>query len=108
MLKEKTFEKLYIMSGLSDSKQTSSPSLSDTSLCLDDSKTTNFSDVKMLQNKLLETKAASTSMKFHLLDEVDGNTNKNDSKIIQKQISSGKKWAEQLILDFIMLAFSMY
>ena len=95
-VKEKPFEKLFIMSGLSNSKQTSSPSLSDTSLGLDDSKTANSSDVNISQNKILETIAASTSTKFHLLDEVDGNTNKNDTKTIQRQVSSGKKWAEQL------------
>ena len=79
------------MSGSSKSKQTSSPSLYDMSLCLNDSKNENFNDPNdSLQNKSLLEKAVTPASK-KLLDEAGGNTNKNDIKNLQRQVSSGKK-----------------
>ena len=82
------------MSGSSNSKKTSSPSLSDTSLGLNESKNVNFNDPNDSQeNKsLLDTAATPVPKKINLLDGVDGKTNINDTKNLQRQVSSGKKW----------------
>jgi hypothetical protein len=81
------------MSTSSNSKKTSSPSLIDTSSCLNDSKNPDFNDTNdSLQNKsLLETVFASPSNKIDIPSQKDENTNVIESKLPQRQVLSGKK-----------------